>query len=76
MKTEHAIDWRKTAAEIQDDYERVCKERDEYEQDALRYRWLRDNKFKYNGHCHMLNGPILWEENLGTAIDKAMEQTK
>lgn len=29
MKTEHAIDWSKTAAEIQDDYELACKQRDE-----------------------------------------------
>jgi hypothetical protein len=29
MKTEHAIDWRKSAAEIQDDFEAVCKQRDE-----------------------------------------------
>lgn len=28
MKTEHAIDWRKTAAEIQDDYARLCEQRD------------------------------------------------
>jgi hypothetical protein len=29
MKTEHAIDWRKTANEIQADYEAVCQQRDE-----------------------------------------------
>jgi hypothetical protein len=29
MKTEHAIDWRKSAAEIQADFEAVCKQRDE-----------------------------------------------
>ena len=29
MRTEHAIDWSRTAQEIQDGYEAVCKQRDE-----------------------------------------------
>ena len=29
MKTEHAIDWNKTAAEISADYERIAIQRDE-----------------------------------------------
>ena len=29
MKTEQSIDWGKTAAEIQADYEAVCQQRDE-----------------------------------------------
>jgi hypothetical protein len=29
MKTEHAIDWRKSAAEIQADFKAACKQRDD-----------------------------------------------
>ena len=35
MKTEHSIDWRKTAAEIQADYEAVCQQRDEHRDGRL-----------------------------------------
>ena len=81
MKTEHAIDWRKTAAEIQDDYERVCKERDEYKQDALRYRWLRNGGD--DDICVGIYDSVIgdfcfttWDSELDETIDKAMEQTK
>ena len=30
MKTEHALDWGKTAAEIEADFEQMAKERDRY----------------------------------------------
>lgn len=40
--------------------------------DARRYRFLRDHKFKHNGHCLALVGPILWEETLDAAIDAAI----
>lgn len=81
MKTEHAIDWRKTAAEIQDDYERVCKERDEYKQDALRYRWLREKQcidwdsFPY---ADDFDYPDVLDLGamLDSAVNAAMEQTK
>ena len=42
--------------------------------DAERYRWLRDNKFKHNGHSLVLTGPILWDETLDQAIDTAMKE--
>ena len=75
MKTEHAIDWRKTASEIQDDYERVCKERDEYKQDAERYRWLKEN---IRGGS--IGTPIGWFDDDVSGwdkdIDAAMEKVK
>ena len=83
MKTEHAIDWRKTAAEIQDDYERVCKERDEHKRDAERYRWLRKqdcvdwDQFQYADGFEFPDEVLNdYGEMVDSAVDAAMEQTK
>lgn len=53
--------------------ERLKAELAEAKKDAERYRWLRDVKFRHNGHCLALTGPILWETNLDAACDEAMK---
>lgn len=82
MKAEHAIDWRKTAAEIQDDFERVCKERDEYKQDALRYRWLREQNetLEWDAWC-VTNHDFSDEEGparswVGADLDAAIDSAR
>lgn len=59
-----------TRAEV----ERLREEIAALRTDAERYRWLRENKFKHNGHCLALTGPILWETTLDAAVDAAMKQ--
>ena len=75
-------DWleRRTNVMLQDgqaaaELRRLVAEVEALRADAERYRWLRDNKFKHNGHCLALIGPILWEETLDAAIDAAKEKT-
>lgn len=63
-----ARDW------LQAENERLREEIDALRTDAERYRWLREHKFKHNGHCFALTGPILWETTLDAAIDEAMKQ--
>lgn len=76
MKTEYAIDWSKTAAEISADYEAMAKQLDELREenealrdDADRYRWLRllDNCNK----AWCLIGLGNAAANLDAAIDDA-----
>ena len=52
---------------------RLKAELAEAKKDAERYRWLRDNKFRHNGHCLALTGQILWETDLDKACDQAMK---
>ena len=53
--------------------EKLKAELAEAKKDAERYRWLRDNKFRHNGHCLALTGQILWETDLDNACDQAMK---
>lgn len=73
--------WRMTLAaatilgeKVTAENERLREEIDALRTDTERYRWLREHKFKHNGHCFALTGPILWETTLDAAIDAAMKQ--
>lgn len=59
---------------VSDNERRLQAEVDALKADALRYRWLKDFKFKHNGHCLYLAGPVLFETSLDDEVDAAMKE--
>lgn len=53
----------------------ILRERDANAMDAARYRWLKENKFRHNGHCFYYvspnenGGEVLYGKELDEAID-------